>query len=657
MSLKLLDYGRPNPFGETIGKTRYLAWPVNVYRVTLPSASDDSDDLNPFERVILKLLDALGAMDARALSKETRIPLDLAKGILLRLRDRAFIDENGSVIEQKRDNSESEEEKALVFVTALLFREIATGKILPFLHLLDDTNLLRRKDSEGKIRKKIAPNDTHKNSPPAPRDVITALRAMKKRSAALGGDDKMPSVQQITIARLPESYYLECPIAIQKSDGEFRIADPFGNGFSLILESAFEQLLNPDEELSEWLYKWKQSLSNPRLPKPSDSDQRSKEPFENEVNRQRYPKLVANLRPSRNNQFRSLSKIYASLEWALFYVCIRSQFEDAISKLKFTGQPEHHALLENAAQSIGLELHEHNFRPIREGKLLDFYNGQAELGTVLAIAILQAQQDESHPLHRIASSHPNIISRLLGIKKKRDENAHGKGGAGTLETELSDDLLMRKIVHTLLPDISFADTLVAAESDKDARADALLDARTSIQNEFSFKVFNRLGTSLQNRLIHSERFWLSCKGGYDDARSFADDLYAAVQSAFEKRLAGKLPPDVSDSEFVSAAERKVFDAGLGDALPECLSTVKTLAIRQTLQGAGQTVGACAIAFLLMSDGNTLRSIADSQPSFIDDIANVIARRGHGNEPLPLPTSDITKLRKASYSTIKTLMEA
>jgi hypothetical protein len=110
------------------------------------------------------------------------------------------------------------------------------------------------------------------------------------------------------------------------------------------------------------------------------------------------------------------------------------------------------------------------------------------LDTVLAINILQAQVDESHPLRRIALSHPNIISRLLGIKKMRDEKSHGKGSSGQTETELAEDPLMREIVHYLLPDIIFAKQASVVEADKDARADDLLDARTSIQNEFSFRV-------------------------------------------------------------------------------------------------------------------------------------------------------------------------
>ena len=142
--LKILDYEKPAPFGEIIGRPRHLAWPVNVYRVTLPRVSND-DGLNVFERVILKLLEAVGLMDADALADETRIPLDLVKSILLRLQDKGLIDGDHSIVEQERDD-----EPPPAFVTALLFRELATGKILPFLHLLDDASPMRKKEGEEK---------------------------------------------------------------------------------------------------------------------------------------------------------------------------------------------------------------------------------------------------------------------------------------------------------------------------------------------------------------------------------------------------------------------------------------------------------------------------------------------------------------------------
>jgi hypothetical protein len=257
-------------------------------------------------------------------------------------------------------------------------------------------------------------------------------------------------------------------------------------------------------------------------------------------------------------------------------------------------------------------------------------------------------------LRLIAFEHSDLIIRLLDIKKKRDEKGHGKGGADAPDDELSDDQFMREVVNTLLPNIVFSDT-PATRLNKDVRADSLLDARASVQSEFSFKVFYRLGANLQDRLVQAERFWLSCKDN-DDALFFVCDLYAALQANFRQKLSGKLSPNIMDSDLITTAQGKTRENSFGD-LPECLRTVRPLAIRETLQGNDPTLGACVVAFLLMSDDDTLHSIADSQPSFIDDITNVIVRRGHGNEPLPLPKADIKKLRKASYTTIKTLIEA
>lgn len=649
--LKLLDYGKPNPFSGIIGKPRKLAWPVNAYRVTLPKVSNDNDGLNAFERVILKLLDAVGALDADELAAETCIPIDLVKGILLRLQDKGFIDEYNAIIIQDHDDGLNDDDNPPVFVTALLFREIVTGKILPFLHWLDDANPLQKKEGEEKDFRTIRWDATHKRNTPTQRDVINALRGMKKRAAVFGMEEKVPPVQQITITAEPELYHLDCPIAIQVVDSEFRIADPFGNGFSLILEKAFEQLLEREDNLAGWLLTWKQLLSSSR---PEKKDVRPKEPFETDANWQRYPKLIASLRPATSAEFRTLAKIHASIEWALFYACCVRPFKNVIATLRFTEQSQHAALLVQAALAIGVELPSQGFRHIREGKLREFEAGGAYQETVLAIAMLQARDDAGHPLRRLVSVHPDLINRLLAINAKRNEKAHGKGGADAPQQEPTDDPFMRIVVHSLVPDIVFADNPAAAP-DKDAQGDALLDARASVQAEFGFKLFNRLGMNLQERLVHAERFFLSCHDE-DDASAYVGDLYAAAQVSFEKVLAGRLPPDGNDSQLIGMAEGKAVEAELCDALSESLRTVKTQTVRQTLQGGSQSLGACVIALLLVSDEDALTAIHDAQPTFVDDMTNLITRRGHGNEPLPLSKAEIANLRKAALSTIKTLIE-
>lgn len=649
--LKLLDYGKPNPFSGIIGRPRNLAWPVHAYRVTLPKVSNDGDGLNAFERVILKLLDVFGILNADELADETRIPLDLVKGVLLRLQDKGVIDEYNAIIRQERNEGLNEEGSPPVFVTALLFRELVGGKILPFLHQLDDANPLQKKEGEEKDFRTIRWDASHKTNAPTQRDVINTLRAMKKRAAVLGMEYKMPPIQQITIIAEPEFYHLDCPIAIQKSDSEFRIADPFGNGFSLILEKSFEQMLELEDNLAGWLLTWKQQLSTSGSGK---QDTRQKEPFETEANWQRYPKLIASLKPASNAQFRTLAKIHASIEWALFYACCARPFKDVIATLKYTEQSQHALLLEQSAQALGLEQPSQGFRPIREGKLREFENGGAYQETVLAIAILQARYDEGHPLRRLAATQPDLINRLISISAKRNEKAHGKGGADAPQHELTDEPFLREVVHTLVRDIAFADTPTFI-SDKNAQVDELLDARASIQAEFGFKLFNRLSMHLQDRLIHAERFFLSCHDG-DDAATYVGDIYAAAQASFENLLAGSLPPDVSDPQLICLAESKAVAANLCGVLPESLQTVKTPAVRQTLQGRSQSLGACVIALLLVSDEDALATISDMQPTFVDDLGILIIQRGHGNEPRPLPKAEIAKLRRAALSTIKTLLE-
>lgn len=649
--LKLLDYGKPTPFGQIIGRPRHLAWPVHAYRVTLPRRANDGDDLNAFERVVLKLLAALGLMSEQELADETGIPLDLVRSILLRLQDKQRIDGSHALIEQERDRTDGDDAKAPVFVTALVFRELVTGKYLPFVHWLDSANPLQTREGEEGLVRTIRADDEHKNAPLTQREVIGVLRAAQRRSAAFGKDDGMPAMQQIRIVPQAELHYLDCPIAIQKSDGEFRIADPFGDGFSLVLEAALERLLEQDEQLAEWLQKWKLALSNPRA---QEADARPQAPFESKANWQRYPKLLANLRLLRGAAFHSLAQIYASIEWALFYASCRRPFESAVATLKFTAQTDHPALLDDAAKQVGLRLPPFGLRPIWDGKLIDFKSGKAELATLLAIALLQAQDDATHPLHSIAAADPDCILRLFNIKRKRDEKSHGKGNADAPTQELSEAPFMREIVHALLPDIVFSDTPGAAP-DRNSQADALLDARASIQSEFGFKTFNRLGANLKERLIHAERFFLSCKDS-DDGLGFVRELYAALQATFEMSLAGRLPPDIQDAMLIESASNSAISTNLCSELPASLRTVKASAIRQTLQGNGQSLGACVMASLLMSDEDRLRSIADTQPSFVNDVATVITRRGHGNEPLPLSKADTADLRKAAYKTIKTLIE-
>ncbi len=650
MPIVFLDYGKNNPFRETVGKPRYLAWPVNVYRVTLPRMPEKDDVLNPFERVVLKLISVCGPMEARSLAQETRMPEDLVKGILLRLQDKLLLNEHNDLV--KDPFACEAHESVQDYATALVFRELATGKLLPMLHLLDDSNPLRKKEqTENYFPKKVPKQNKYTDYTPQPRDIITLLKIIEKRSRVFLNDVRLPSIREIIISDDPESLFLECPIAIQKSDGEFRIACPFGNGFSIELEGAFSALLEENEGLVNWLMDWKDALSNPI----EDVIKADKEPFDNDYNRKRYPKLVSCLRLRTDSRFRSIQQIFAAIEWALFYSCVQFPYDTVVKQLRIAKQIEHPGILKKAAEDLGLNPPEYGFRPVLEGKLLDFLSGKAELGTVLAISLLLAADVQSHPLRRIAIENGDFIDRLNALKDERNAQGHGGGRVRNEEIELPEETFMRKIVNSLLPSMTFSITTLS-DTDLDTVADFVLDARTSIQNEFGFKTYNRLGSNLQERLIHSERFWLACTEG-DNAQPFVCDLYAALQMTFRRKLSGQLPPEVEDREFIGLAREKAKETELGE-LPESMTSVKTYAIRQTLQGNDQTLGSCVIAFLLVADSDTLSFVSELCPNLLNYMGRIISLRGHGNQPIPIPNgrNDIRDLRHSAYTAVKTLME-
>ena len=125
MQVKLLDYGRVNPFGQIVGRPKNLAWPVRVYRVTLPQMKNDSSCLNPFEILILKFLTVDPHISDLQLKEETCLPEDLLHGIICRLQDRGFLDQYRAVVEEKKKEWQNAlEVTSDNYVTAIVFQDV-----------------------------------------------------------------------------------------------------------------------------------------------------------------------------------------------------------------------------------------------------------------------------------------------------------------------------------------------------------------------------------------------------------------------------------------------------------------------------------------------------------------------------------------------------
>jgi len=647
---RTLDYGRHTPLSGVFGRPRNLAWPVHAYRITMPAtARREFGGLNPFETVILKLIEAGGGQDLTLLSEETCIPLDLVRSVLLRLRDKDLIDANNQLVGRPQPRPEN----ALhddVYTSAFVFRELVGGKILPFVHVLDSSSPIKTKDINPNARTlRIEPSARSLGAPSA-RAVVEAIRQMQKRASEHGQFTRIPTIEQIRVGREPEEYLLDCRIAVQTRDADFRIADPFGMGFSRALEGVFAFRLQTDESLQHWMTNWLENLTNPNL--TEHKTPATREVFDTPSNRRRYPNLVQALTPARGSRHRSVTDIYAALEWALFYTCETHNPLIALHQLEAEAGQKFSLRMSELAVTIGFEGHEYGFCSVPRGRIDDYRNGKAEMNTVIAIALLQAEVDEEHPMRTLARTQPHFLVDIRKLRSDRGLRAHGAGVSLNSNDELSSDAMMREVVSTLLPLVRF-DTRTS-DAPAESHADLLLDARRSLLGTFGYRLFNKLGPDSQNSLIEAEKVLLAADEG-DNARELLLYLSAALQGTLRRFLGGVTPVGLVDSDYVMVACDRARNAGLGD-LPRGMQTVNARRIRESLQGKDRTLGASVFVLLLTSSESRLADIARRQPTFLLDVDTIQERRGHGNEPVPMSKAEAWHLRRAAVITLETLLD-
>lgn len=656
MQAKLLDYGRVNPFGQIVGRPKNLAWPVRAYRVTLPQMKNDSSCLNPFEILILKFLTVDPHISVLQLKEETCLPEDLLHGIICRLQDRGFLDQYCAVVEEKKKEWQNAlEETSDNYVTAIVFQDVYSNKLLPFLHYINDRPLKKITDEDVlKSHKRLSFDFNKEYSAPTPLEVIVAIREMKTLELHRNQVTASPRLQQIRVLPNPEIYYLTCPIAIQQSDGDFRIADPFDRGYSSLLEKVFSEILEKDSFLYDWFNNWQKSLHDESY----INNNERRYPFDTPALRSKFPALIQNLIPARGMKYRSIRKIYASLEWALFYFCKQFSYESTLGILELTSQIEMPNKLAKISRELGFNKYVPGFCYVKPGKILDFRNGQAEMPMGIALILMLSKESSVRlALLKIAKKYPDFFDRIHEIKSRRDRIEHGNV-KNFSDTALTNDVFMTDIVSILHPEIIFDNTNDdRQESYRVQFFDQNFAGRIYVQEYYGIAVFNKMGENLQQRLISAESFWhdLGQSQHCEDAMPFVCNLYAATQIAFKKHLYRNLPPDILDSEILTTAENKAKNVGFLK-IPDCIRGTRISMVRQTIQSQDQTLGAAVLAFLIIADEETLTMIYNRQPDFLDAINEIIMARGHGNQILPLEVGGVEKLRKKVYTTVKTLLE-
>lgn len=643
-TIKMLDLNASFAGDAHMARPRTLAWPVVAYRVTLPDGGFALDGaLNPFERLLLTLLKIEGPVSEDRLSEETCIPADFVKGVLLRLQDSGYIDDRNIVLKK------TESQKANInFKAAMVFRETVGGKVLPY--VLYNTKPEVKMVETGHYIRQMRRSDQRFEAI-KPQDVVEAIREQKRRDRLYGDHSEIPQVSSITVSETDETYFLECPIGIRSTDGEFRIGNPFGKGYSLALEKVFMGQLSEDKDLESWINAWRKNLVFEKSP---NKDETEREPFDTDRCRQLYPRLIRSLKPN-NYGIRTIEKLYSSIEWALFYSNERLGSRSALNLLSVFSPADTSYLVRRAAEAVGVKTPKSGFFRITNIDIEGYKDGVPDMPIALSIALLQAQSDETHPLRAFAQEHPDLAVHLYEMKTERDMKSHGKGRGAQGVQSGKNELFMKELVSALLPDIRFS----AEDAVKASKADALLDARfiarSSLLELFGYSAFNTLLPLTQERLIDAEDFWTSFEEG-EDALPFVGDLYASLQSELSRRTEATGIRAKNDHELNEEIKSRARYLKI-DPLPDALSTVRPNNIRKALQGFDETtLGGLAVAFMMACDDETLGRIFAQDMSFFDDVAEIIDARGHLNEARPFTKKEVDKYRKVAHRAIRALME-
>lgn len=644
MAAKLLKYELNHSYSSIIGEPRFIAWPVNVYRMALPIQKKGSSDLNCFETFVIKMLRAVTWRSQEAFAEETCLEISTLNEILRKLKDKGYINDSYSVVSEKINELDSIE---FEYKTAFIFQDALSGTFLPYIqqgHLINDTET--EEDEYFEIQESI---NQESFLAPQTEDIWRAIKRMKRKYASY--DLQCPIIVRgesvIKIMPKPEQRHLLCPIVIPRGGlDSFRIYSPFGIGFESDLENSFNLLLGKENSsVCSWFNRWNQTL------KANEIDVSDRRTFAFDACKDRYPELVNQLRPSIGRQFRDASKIYASIEWALYYYAQKSDWNSAVSYL------DDLVYRKELERKLELVLSRFDIKPIRrltslyKERIQKLKNGTVEMWALWAVVLLQLDANRSHSenLLKLLQDHQDIFQRLDQLHTYRGDDRHGRGARLAEDVELKDDKLLQEVVSALLPDVSFDKAQQNASSIFSAE-DAIFNARISLQQDyFGMAVFNKMQPMLQRYLIDAERTYITLSkqnSGDEDSSCFIGALYSALQNVMDR----KLEDVVISGGNKELALTNAANAGIS-SIPDAIVSVKRDRV-----ATGATLGACVLNFLATTDVEDLKILIQNVPNSLKTIAEVIGLSGHGNKKLILEEHERKNLKQNVYILIKELLK-
>jgi hypothetical protein len=651
--MRVLDLGTQVLVDGLIGKPRNLAWPVHAFRLTLPTQRAGGNSLDPFERVILQLIEIGGFQGEQTLADEACLPSPLVRSVLTKLRTREILDKTNQIAKHL-DITPTTKDQPIDCATAIVFRELIGGKLIPYIYVVsEESPLVFRNFDEGKFWKMSHPSHSETVSVPTTREIQNIIRLTRKRERIQQQRSLLPDISQIQVIEEPEFYYLRCHVGISSNNAKIRVADPFLGRMSSELMDGFESRLLMDEALQRWVDNWRDRLVSDQNKSQSNliGDSNEKTPARQNL----FPRLMDNLEISPGESSRDIKKTFASLEYCLYYLSELYEQTNTIRRLQYLDVNNFESQLVQAAEAVGL-IHEPGFfHFVSHGKLEAYWKQEAHLNTVLTICILQAEGEKTHALRKLASKNPRFLLDVRELNYLRNSESH-VGVPMPWETVHERwGKFLSETVTTLLPNVKIEDGL--AVSQLDYYSNLKLLARNSLTARLGHRCLVDVGFSVEEALFNAEIFGNAEAIG-KNASGFVINLCSALQGVFDLLCAlnGK---DAGFSEshenLIRRAKSRAYEFRL-EGFDDSFQTVSPKRLSRALRGEDTSLGALIISFLLLAKDEDLMWLSECDAEILRNCSELLKLRGHGNQRVELTNQKIQNLLDSTTHSISKLME-
>ncbi len=644
-----------------VGCEAYLGWPVDAYRIFVPVSGEAGieGDQNPFEHLVISVL----AMESglvnsdRMLADMTCLPEDFVHDIVLRLTEKGVICEDRHRLtddfraKYQEANANSDEIEATELQTAFVFRDAVTGRMLPNIEFLGDKPIETLDYDTVAKRHPIMVRRAHQVFPPPnSKDVRRVIADMRRRGRDYGVLINIPSYARCDIIEAPEQYYLLCPIGVRRSDGEERIGDPFGMGYSLVLEAAFEQALADDDRLLERITEWKFRLEQSEE-ELNDIMSENLLPYNSKHIESAYPHLASAMRLAytRNN----MRDLYAALEWG-FYYHLAEDAQAIVSSVNSMSASEFTKAVNHTLSRLGWENKKVPCAKPVQGKIIDFETGRNTEFLVTLAIMLACEGGKGTLLDRLNKEFGvGFLKMMFAMLEWRDTKRHGA------KLDRSQDIAFdearpfaEKVLRLTLSDIQFAEGAVLP-TDNDTKTDEKLKATNNLHAIYGRRAVRKFPGEVKEHLLEAQKEW-NKTGPDDNVVDAVVEVGAAMQAMLVHVLGDYSAPKVENP--VNAAKSRALEAGFSGFPEEVYGRIKPDRIRNALRGQISTLGVAGVVLALCADENSLSAIAERMPELFAFVAEVHEVSGHGGKSVVLNYDQRLRWQKSAKAFFETLLE-